>query len=291
MPYNHRIIACELCWGQEVGQCHIIKGDHAEKCLQMIVECWNEDCDELVKRSELEDGTHDKVCEQQLTCCKYWLQGCDKHFVRKDMPQHEEDLKVHLEMALKTITDLKKRLDTLEELQLFGATKMDEGTVATFKMEELQSLMENGKTFYSPPFYTSPGGYKMMVEVQAIERFLSIKLGLVNGENCKNQTWPLVAKIEVQILNQESDDNHLSTLILFKRNVESYEQVLASHMDVIGFGALRCNVDNAVLILRGNKKAVAIEKLKERYTVGDTLFFRVIVHKAPKPRPWLVCTV
>ncbi len=30
---------------------------------------------------------------------------------RKDMPEHEEDLKVHLEMALETVTDLKKRLE------------------------------------------------------------------------------------------------------------------------------------------------------------------------------------
>ncbi len=234
-----------------------ITGDHLENWPEVLVECENEGCQEMIKRSELDDGTHDEVCEYEIINCKYLPHGCYLNFVRRDMPEHEEDLKVHLEMALQKNTDLKKRLNTLEELHqsskikqatLFSAVKkMDQnmqtihGTVqclqsswqrrlpatlhsvmdneqglavTTFKMEDFQSHMENEKTFHSPPFYTSPGGYKMKVEVQAVENYLSIYLHLVPGENDDHLTWPFhQATIEVQILNQQSDTSHLSTRI------------------------------------------------------------------------------
>ncbi len=308
-----RIVQCEHC--DEEGEYHTITGYHLElECPGVMVECYNEGCEEMVKRFELDAGTHDEVCEHEIISCKYQPHGCNMDIRRKDKLEHEEDLKVHLEVALQTNTDLKKQLDMLEELNqsskikqaiLFSAVKkMDQnmqkihGTVqclrqsswerrlglatldsvldneqsiavTTFKMEEFQSHMENEKTFHSPPFYTSPGGYKMKVEVQAIEDYLSINLRLVPGENDDHLTWPFhPATIEVQFLNQESDTNHLSTSISFRKvRHKQYKYVC-----------------------RGNEEAVAINKLRKKYTLEDTLFFRVIVHKAPKLKPWLVCT-
>ncbi len=300
-----RIVQCDLC-NEEYGESHIIEGEHAEKYGQVLVECWNDGCEEMVKRSELEDETHGDVCEYQYLDCKYLDHGCYMDIIRKEMPAHEEDWKVHLEMALETNTDLKKRLDTLEELHqsstlkqatlfgakkrlvtleelhqsstlkqvtLFGAmTKMDQNMqkiqdiVATFKIDEFQSHMEKWE-FHSPPFYTSPGGYKMKVQFQAIQNFLSIKLNLEDTTYSQHLIWPFQAKIEIQILNRESNDNHLSTLIIFQGNKED------------------------TYVRKGNKKAVAIEKLSKRYLLQDTVYFRVIVHKTLKPQPWLVCTV
>ncbi len=302
-----RFVECKLC--NEEGEYHIITGDHLEECPEVMVECENEGCEEMIKRSERDYGTHDEVCKYEIIDCKYEPHGCDKNIKRKDMPEHEEDLKLHLEMALKTNTDLKKRLNTLEELHqssklkqttLFSAVKkMDQNmqkmhgavqhlqqsswqkrlstldsvldneqslAVATFKMEDYQWHVLNEKIFHSPPFYTSPGGYKMKVEVEAIENYLSIKLQLVRGENDDHLKWPFQpVLIEVQILNQTSDIRHLSTCIF-----DTYSRKYAC---------------------KGNRKSVAIEKLKKKYTVEDTLFFRVIVHEAPTLKPWLVCTV
>ncbi len=33
----------------------IITGDHAEECTEVLVECYNEGCEEIIKRSELDD--------------------------------------------------------------------------------------------------------------------------------------------------------------------------------------------------------------------------------------------
>ncbi len=127
-------------------------------------------------------------------------------------------------MALKNITDLKKRLDTLEKLQLFGATKMDQSSVATFKMEKYQSHMDSMKRlhreFFSPPFYTSPGGHKMKVSYSGCHR--KFPLNRVGSSKRKHQTWSFQAKIKVQILNQES---HLSTLILYGAEKDSMDEV------------------------------------------------------------------
>ncbi len=296
-------IQCEHCNGE--GEYHIITGEHLELCPKVLVECDIEGCEEMIKRSE-SCGIHEKVCEHAIINCKYVELGCCNGITRKNMLKHEQDLNFHLEMALETITGLKKsevlnHSSKIKQTLLFDAvTKMDQNmqkihtavrrsfwqppklaatldsaldngqglAVATFKMEDFQSHIRNEKTFHSPPFYTSPGGYKMKIEVQAVENYLSIDLHLVPGENDDHLTWPFQqVEIEVQILNQECDDNHISALVPFyKTQKPRYTS-------------------------ERNEQAVAIKKLRKKHTFGDTLFFRVIVHKAPKLKPWLVCTV
>ncbi len=295
-----RIVQCELCLEED--EYHIITGEHLEEdCPEVLMECNRGGCEEMVKRFDC--MIHYEVCEYVSINCKYEPNGCYVKLLRKDMPEHEQDLKTHLEVALETNTGLKKRLDTLEESSkieratLFGAmTKMDQNmqkiqgakrqlpwpsslatldsvvdnerslAVATFKMENVQSHIQNKTPFYSPPFYmyTSPGGYSMKVKVQATKNHLSIYLTSVDGENDDPKAQPFQpVEIEVQILNQKSDVIHLSTSIL-KTGRYKYE---------------------------GNRKAMAIRKLLDKYTLNDTLYFRVIVHRTPTVKPWLVCTV
>ncbi len=107
-----RIVQCDLC--NEYGESHIIEGEHAEKCGQVLEECKNEGCKEMVKRSELED--HYDICEYHQVYCQYYPEICDTVLSRKEILAHEEDWKVHFKMVLETNNNLEKRLETLEEL-------------------------------------------------------------------------------------------------------------------------------------------------------------------------------
>ncbi len=139
-----RIVECEHC--DEEGEYHIITGDHLDYCPGVLEECQNEGCEEMVERCELYNGTHDEVCEYQLIYCKYEPHGCDTIIKRKDMPEHEEDLKLHLEMALEINTDINKRLDLLEKSLSDTVKKMQ---IIDDDVQCLQQQQPSQKTLFA----------------------------------------------------------------------------------------------------------------------------------------------
>ncbi len=67
----------------------------------MLVQCYS-GCEKMAKFLKFTNHTHWEVYEQVLIGCKYEQYGCDTDILRKDVPEHEEDLKLHLEIALQT---------------------------------------------------------------------------------------------------------------------------------------------------------------------------------------------
>ncbi len=308
-----RLVKCELC--DEEGKHCDITGYHVNFCLEVLVECDNEGCEETMKRCK--DDIHEKVCQYALVNCKYVKCGCLAEIRRKDLQDHERDVSIHLAIASKTIKSLKERLDALENSDLLSkislarqleavknmdrnvrkvhdkverlkptmlfrpvSSKLDSAllkpldnkqglVVATFKIEDYKSHMENKTVFHSPPFYTSPDGYKIKVRVgHESEDYLSIYLNIENGKN--DDCLPITiseANIEVELLNQEYDYDHLSIHIGKKKRWSR-------------FWTNKADSD------------IAIKRLRKEHTLNDTLYFRVTVHKMPTAeKPWLVCTV
>ncbi len=104
-----RFVHCEHC--NKEGAYIYITRDHIIQCPEALVECDNEGCKEMIKRCKLKDRSHD--CEYELVKCKYIEYGCAL-ITKKNKLEHERDAGLHLELTLKTIDVLAKRLDTLE---------------------------------------------------------------------------------------------------------------------------------------------------------------------------------
>ena len=82
-----------------------------------------------------------------------------------------------------------------------------------------------GGSWYSPPFYTGPGGYKLQLRVdpntstkpKGIPLFLrkneethiSVCVHLIKGENDDCLGWPFKGSVTVKLLNWIEDENHL----------------------------------------------------------------------------------
>ena len=75
--------------------------------------------------------------------------------------------------------------------------------------------------WYSPPFYTGPGGYKMCLMVNAngygagAGTHVSVFVNLMRGEHDDKLTWPFCGAITIQLLNQHRDQDHVENIVDF----------------------------------------------------------------------------
>ena len=81
-----------------------------------------------------------------------------------------------------------------------------------------------GTGWASPPFYTSPGGYKMCIKVHAdgsgdaADTHVSVYVYLMRGKNDDNLPWPFTGEVTVTLLNQLEDENHCTPTISYSQD-------------------------------------------------------------------------
>ena len=73
--------------------------------------------------------------------------------------------------------------------------------------------------WYSPPFYSGPGGYKLQLRVEANGygsgkgTHLSVFVCLLKGENDDKLQWPFTGDLNLQLLNWREDKGHEEILL------------------------------------------------------------------------------
>ena len=291
----NRAYSCEHCGLR--GKYASIVGEHDGECEKKLISCPNTECGLTMERGEIKEHI-ESVCKFTEVPCKYHRFGCNIQKRRISMNQHEEeDDKAHLRMSLEMISKLDStltlqmektvKLDRALTLQMEKTAKLDStlssmkinsnalGTI-TFKVSEYGRKREGDIEFYSEPFYTSPGGYKMCVRVdpngysEAQGSHVSVFIKLLEGPNDESLHWPFLGTVKVELLNQLADSGH---------------HVRTLTMDT---------EDDARLGKTwGYPKFLPHSKLSHdsarstQYLMDDTLYFRVTVED---PKPWLVCT-
>ena len=74
-------------------------------------------------------------------------------------------------------------------------------------------------TWFSPPFYTAIGGYKLQLVVHANGvsigegTHVSVFLYLMKGENDDSLKWPFSGDIIIQLLNWREDKGHVEKIV------------------------------------------------------------------------------
>ena len=242
-----------------------------------------------VRCDGLDNGCHwvgqlDYLEEHLDTClyvtvpCKYAEVGCKETLLRRDLQPHEEDDQLHLRVTTETVLDQNKKITTL--------MKRTATSPFTFRLTNYQKHKRAGDVFYSPPFYTSPTGYKMCICVYANGSgdgqgtHVSVFACLMKGDNDDSLTWPFTGTVTIKLLNQLEDTNHTHTTRPFpadsvasKRVVKGEKETGRGNSQFIPHNSLDCN------------------RYKNcQYLKNDTLIFRVSV-QVPDYKPWLECTV
>ena len=78
----------------------------------------------------------------------------------------------------------------------------------TFTMTDFAQHKRNKDTWYSPPFYTHPHGYKMCIKVICHEDTIFIGTPLMRGKFDDQLLFPFQKTVYIRILNQFTDKNH-----------------------------------------------------------------------------------
>ncbi|MCG8626699.1 MAG: hypothetical protein MJE68_32450, partial [Proteobacteria bacterium] len=226
---------CPHC--QEAGEYRERTTKHLETCPKKEISCPNVGCKIHIARCDL--LMHQKKCPFEIIPCKYAGIGCKTKVLRKDMAEHEGATRKHLQFAI----------DTVNQQQ--GIIRKQESMLAHLRSREMPmkykfTAYDHCKTtddvVYSPAFYTSPGGYKMCINVLANGckdgkgTHVSIYAHLMKGENDDHLPWPFTGKLTFELLNQLEDKNHYSCTVTFPPDKAYSQRVISGERSNNGYG-------------------------------------------------------
>ena len=152
---------------------------HLTICKCRPVDCPNK-CGQLMQHQKLEEHLSSE-CELSEVECEFSHAGCEAKMLRRDLPSHMTDnMAAHMSQLatenghLKNqLTDIRKRVETLEiEKRLMNSCF---SRLPPFHIRypwtkyahwsSLVCLMTDGNEWYSEPFYSHFGGYKLRLKI------------------------------------------------------------------------------------------------------------------------------
>ena len=275
-----RMVKCEYCQWEDKAN---TLPEHTTFCPALPVPC-PDGCGQSVPREMLEK--HSETCPKRLVKCKYFAIGCRVLLPADKMADHlvqaEGD---HLKKAMDKVVELSVAMGSVYQ-QLHSPCGPQNSFVPRLWLEnksgsracpwiiEMSNFFEiHGKVWFSPPFYTHPGGYKLCMEVygnghgasQGVH--LSLFIRLMKGECDECLKWPLSLKIIIMLLNQIDDSDHVSHTVDYNDASEKVNsRVIKGNMARSGRG-------------RGNflplTDLAEDQTKKVQYLKNDCLFFKV----------------
>ena len=142
---------------------------HYSQCHQYPCECPNKCGKRDIERHEV--LTHLEQCPCQVIECEFSHAGCTIRLQRAKMSDHiSQSVEAHLSLASQTIATLQRQMAQLaahlkpEVLLNTPSRLIPPPSIVMTNFTEHKSA---GNEWYSPPFYSHIGGYKMCLRVDA----------------------------------------------------------------------------------------------------------------------------
>ena len=242
-----RPFKCQHC-GHDATYSEIITL-HYSRCEKFPLECPNKCGEKAIERRNL--PSHREKCPLEVIACEFSHAGCTANLQRAKMVDHKrQSVEEHLAMASKTIeqqaTMQAKTIATLQHqitsLQL-EATLVKQ-LVAHLKpaciaespsivfipppaiiMTDFSQHKSVSYPWYSPPFYSHIGGYKLCLIVysngddSSAGTYVSVFVTLLQGEHDDALLWPFRGRITLQLCNCREDTGHLNHTLNFDDRV------------------------------------------------------------------------
>ena len=236
-PYKCNYCDCE-------GSHHVIINEHLPVCDKFPTRCPNK-CDELLRRADVKKHV-ETVCPLEKIQCEFVYAGCAS-VNRKDFQKHmEQGVKHHLELVARhsarkdqEVQALISQVQRLTNLvakyhkRPFEAVTTEYRKLGfikppTMTLNNFQRFRSKKEYWTSADFYSHPGGYRMCLVVfpgsekdQQSNDYLGVYLQMLSGEFDDHLSWPFYGKVEIRMLNQETDDGHVERTLL---DASSYRQ-------------------------------------------------------------------
>ena len=271
--------------------------------------CPNNGCDVEVPRCHL--SNHRSTCQYEKVPCKYARIGCKEKPFRNGLKEHENDDKFHLHLAIETVNEQQKEMEKQqkkinkqseeineqkeeinkqqEEVKVISEkVRAGQAGPCVVKMPEFSRYKSSKREWYSPPFYTHPGGYKMCVRVDAngdgkgVGTHVSVFAYLMKGKNDDNLPWPFTGEVTVTLLNQLADRNHYTLTSLFQQDDGIGRRVVNDEIAATGYGWHK--------FISHNQLGYYAAKICQ-YLKNDSLYFQIDVETHEPVKHWLISSV
>ena len=270
---------CPHC--QEAGEFKERTTTHLKECPMKEVPCPKRRCNTRLPRRDL--PKHRLKCLFEKVPCKFSLIGCNEEVLRKDLKQHEGDSQLHLQLAIEIVNQ--QQITIRNQDNMLTQLKAREMPIK-YKFTDYDHHKTADDTIHSPGFYTSPGGYKMCISVDASGKYgedkgtyVSVYVYLMKGENDDHLPWPFTGRVTVELLNQLEDRNHYLKTIMFIPDEPSSQRVVKKEKSCSGWGHRRY-ISHSELGFHPAKN--------RQYLKNDCLYFRISVDAKRSSTPWLV---
>ena len=173
------------------------------------------------KNSELEEKTNNQL--QDLTQTQQELTHSTQELLKKVTSQSLELTRLEAELK-KAHRQAIGRLQIQQQRdlqQLRSDVQVHHIVPVTIKMPGFNECKKNDTIWYSRPFYTVMGGYKMCLSVYANGdgagkgTHVSVFTRLMHGEFDSHLRWPFRGTVTVQLVNQWKDKKHITVTCPF----------------------------------------------------------------------------
>lgn len=185
----------------------------------------------------------------ELGSYKIKQQHCLKLNETYTQTKNENHFKTESQKAfsLKEIQELKSKIAFLERKVVSIEEKISHGVfhwkIEKFSVHEEETFVNKIKQLKSPPFYTSPQGYRLMLRLnlktdETDQIIVSLFVHLLQGENDDVLPWPFCGEINLSILDQKEnfkDAICLSESMLSEPNLDAFQKP-KSECNLKGFG-------------------------------------------------------
>lgn len=216
----------------------------------VLCKCPAPGCDVEISNALLNFHTQTD-CKFTLVECKYKDVGCTVALRRKDMEDHENNDKCHLQIITGSLTSLQKNYndlsysytnlahsyDDLEDLYDNLASSCDDlkCSLASLQMKvsdqslyhtrfKIHNFSAHKKLNIAVQFKAGPTTYNLKATLASFlsyspdgEKNLYMRFDMMAGENDDDLQWPFSGNIQVELLNQLEDKHHYTKTIPIPR--------------------------------------------------------------------------
>ena len=203
---------CPHC--EEEGHYDVQTTSHLDVCEMIVVYCPNDRCNEPVPRKTL--ASHRSECDFEPIPCKFARFGCEEQRIRKEMKEHEEDAVCHLKSTQEKVLELMEIVERQgkfieEQAEPISMLSKHVCTIKqpfTFKVSDIQLLLDLKTPFHSPPFYSIERKHRIVVniDIQELTPTPEVRVYVIIDKE-RGLIW-FKGTITVMLLNQEQDNYH-----------------------------------------------------------------------------------
>lgn len=258
-----------------------VTSKHYKKCANFPLECPNKCGIGVIERKNL--STHVKaLCPLQVEPCAFEFAGCSVQFQRKDSAGHlaanttnhvsllasvcaDYKLKLHakqeeiseLQETVKYLKDVTKSHDSMilslnrkiSQLQVSGRPAFFPPPLAVFPpvdlyLQNLSYIKQINKKWFSGPFYTHPGGYRMCLTVypngigkgKNSQMHISVFANIMRGEFDGELEWPFQGDVIVSLCFESGEDIVKTFTFGTKSHLKATQRVCEGDVNEFGQG-------------------------------------------------------